>query len=209
MADQPSYRPLQPSTFFEDERSARPLERGTIARGQLLDDSPLRTAREGEPEALEVASLLGKSLVGVWAALGPPRPDFGYVDEFPFPITREVLERGRERFTIYCSVCHGRAGSGDGIVVQRGYSKPPSFQTDVSRGLALRGLRLPLRIVPIGYYFEVISQGYGSMPDYASQIPEEDRWKIIAYIRALQLSQHAPIGSLSDTDRRRLSEGGP
>ncbi len=207
MADQPSYRPLQPSGFFADGRSARPQEPGTIARGQLLDDSPLRQARSPNTDAAWAASLVGQGVTPVWGLLSPPRPDFGYVTDFPIPITSESLKRGQERYTIFCAVCHGTSGAGDGTVVQRGYTRPPSFHTDSSRGLALRGLNLPLRQVPVGYYYEVISKGYGSMPDYASQIADDDRWKIIAYIRALQLSQHAPLDRLTPEEIRRVEEG--
>jgi mono/diheme cytochrome c family protein len=97
----------------------------------------------------------------------------------PFPVTEEVLQRGRERFNIYCSPCHSRLGDGNGMIVQRGFQHPPSYHTD------------RLRKAPLGYFFEVMTQGFGAMPDYAEQVPPRDRWCIVAYIRALQLSQNA------------------
>ena len=97
----------------------------------------------------------------------------------PFPVTRDVLDRGRQRFDIYCAPCHSRLGDGGGIVVQRGFRPPPSYHTD------------RLRKAPLGYFFEVMTYGFGAMPEYASQVPARDRWCIVAYIRALQLSQSA------------------
>jgi mono/diheme cytochrome c family protein len=126
----------------------------------------------------------------------------GYVREFPYPVTRAVLERGQERYTIFCAVCHGATGRGDGKIVERGYTPPPSFITDYSRGLRYRGVRVLLRDVPPGYYFEVISKGFGAMPDYSSEVPPYDRWAIIAYIRALQLSQHARLTDLPERVRQ-------
>jgi len=151
MHDQPKYIPLRESTFFADDRSARPLVAGTVARGQLRDDALLYTGKVGDKDA----------------------------DVFPFPIDATVMARGQERFNIYCSPCHGRTGQGDGMVVRRGYRRPPSFHQD------------RLRNAPVGHFFDVITDGFGAMPDYAAQIQVEDRWAIIAYVRALQLSEHA------------------
>ncbi len=164
MADQPKYKPLTASSFFDDGRSARPLVEGTVARGSLEDDR------------LKV----------------PPN-----ADTFPFPITREVLERGRERFNIYCSVCHGRLGDGNGMIPRRGFRHPPSYHSD------------KLRAAPVGHFFDVITNGFGAMPDYAAQVPPRDRWAIIAYIRALQLSQRVNAPELPSEDRARLGAGGP
>jgi hypothetical protein len=167
MAQQPGYHnPDQPSEFFADGQANRPLVAGTVARGQLRDESAYFTGRSGD----------------------------AFVSEFPMPLSLEVLERGRERFDIYCSVCHGRVGLGDGQVVQRGYIKPPSFHSE------------RLRAMPVGQIFDVITRGFGAMPDYASQIPVSDRWAIIAYVRALQFSQNVPAGQLSPDERRRLEE---
>ncbi|HEX8069405.1 MAG TPA: cytochrome c [Pyrinomonadaceae bacterium] len=104
--------------------------------------------------------------------------------EFPFPVTAEVLKRGQERFNIFCAMCHGMTGYGDGMIVRRGYRRPPSYHTD------------QLRQAPVGHFFDVITNGWGAMPDYAAQIPVQDRWAIIAYVRALQLSQQVPAAQV-------------
>jgi mono/diheme cytochrome c family protein len=166
MADQPRYEPLQKSGFFEDQRASRPLVEGTVARGQLNADEQFYTGK-----------LDGKA-----------------VDNFPFPIDRQVLLRGQQRFNIFCSPCHDRVGSGEGMIVRRGYHAPPSFHID------------RLRAAPPGHFFDVISHGFGAMPDYAEQISPSDRWAIVAYIRALQLSQHAELGDVPDSERRSLQE---
>ena len=111
-------------------------------------------------------------------------------------MTREVIERGQERFNVYCSPCHGRLGIGDGMIVRRGYRKPPSYHID------------RLRQVPNGYIYDVISHGFGAMPDYAAQIPPRDRWAIVAYVRALQLSQNASINDVPANARGQLGQGG-
>ena len=117
-------------------------------------------------------------------------------DAFPLEVTPELLARGRERFDIYCSVCHGKLGDGNGMVAQRGFRHPPTYHSD------------RLRQVPVGYFYDVITNGFGAMPDYAAQIPPRDRWAIIAYVRALQLSQHAPAAELPANLRARLNQGG-
>jgi mono/diheme cytochrome c family protein len=151
MHDQPRYRPLRESGFFANASSARPLVDGTIARGTLQTDAAFFTGKNG--------------------AL--------FVNELPFPVTREVLDRGEERFNIYCTPCHGQTGAGNGMVVQRGYPAPPSFHID------------RLRNIEAGYYFDVMTYGFGRMPDYRAQITPRDRWNIVAYVRALQLAGHA------------------
>lgn len=168
MHDQPRYKPYRGSDFFGDARSARPLVEGTIARGQLREDAHLYTGKVN----------------GVLA------------DTFPFPVTAETLARGRQRFEIFCAPCHGRAGTGEGMVAQRGFKKPPSYHID------------RLRLQPPGYFFDVITNGFGAMPDYAAQVPVKDRWAIAAYVRALQLSQHATLDDVP-ADRRPLLAGGP
>ncbi len=167
MHDQPKYKPLAASMLFKDGRAARPLVPGTVARGHLDDDVVLVTGRT----------------------------ERGYAETLPFPLTPAVLERGRERFDIYCSPCHDRVGSGGGMIVQRGYKRPPSFHID------------RLREIPIGYFFEVATRGFGNMPGYAPQVPVRDRWAIAAYIRALQLSQHATVADVPAADRGRLESG--
>jgi mono/diheme cytochrome c family protein len=166
MADQPRYKPLQKSNFFEDQRAARPLVEGTVARGHLNADEQFYTGKiDGEP-----------------------------AENFPFAIDQQILLRGQERFNIFCSPCHDRVGGGQGMIVRRGYRPPPSFHID------------RLRAAPPGHFFDVMSHGFGAMPDYAEQIPQADRWAIVAYIRALQLSQHAEIGDVPDGERSALLE---
>jgi mono/diheme cytochrome c family protein len=209
MADQPAYRPFVPSAFFADGQSARPLVPGTLPRGHLQKDPHLDTGRLAEAaepaRAAAVVGALSGTLGGaVAAAAAPPR----YADTFPFPVTRAVLERGQERYQIYCAVCHDRLGTGKGPIVQRGFTPPPSLQDDLSRGLRFQGLEVPLREAPVGYYFEVITRGYGAMPDYAAEVAAHDRWAIIAYIRALQLSQHATLADVPPSARPQLEIGG-
>jgi cytochrome c len=164
---QPKYLPDEPSNFFDDGRSERPVVPGTVARGQLHTDELLYTGKEN----------------GVVA------------DKFPFPMTRADLERGRERYNIYCTPCHDYTGGGQGMIVQRGFPSPPSFHVD------------SLRKAPAGHYFEVITNGFGSMYSYASRVEPEDRWRIAAYIRALQLSQHATMQDVPENERTKLTEG--
>jgi mono/diheme cytochrome c family protein len=197
MARQPSYRPLEPSSSFLDERSARPLVQGTVPRGWPLDDAPVIKGRK--ESAAKANAATGPGLTPVAEKPGKLED---YVTTFPFPITEEGLKRGQERYTIFCAVCHGPLGNGNGMIVERGYLKPPSYHTDYSRGFERWGLKVPLREAPVGYYFEVITLGYGGMPDYAMQVPPDDRWKIIAYIRALQLSQSARLEDLPENERQ-------
>lgn len=117
-------------------------------------------------------------------------------DAFPLEVTPELLARGRERFDIYCSVCHGKLGDGNGMVAQRGFRHPPTYHSD------------RLRQAPAGYFYDVVTNGFGAMPDYSAQIPPRDRWAIIAYVRALQLSRHAPASELPADLRERLKTGG-
>jgi mono/diheme cytochrome c family protein len=204
MARQPSYRPLEPSDFFRDRQSARPLPPHTVPRGRVQEE--LITFTRGNGGEMQQAAVVGFGAAGplaVAAQLAAQQrglPD--YVRAFPFPITREVLERGQQRYTIFCAVCHGPTGHGNGKIVERGYTHPPSFITDESRGMKYRGVRVLLRDVPVGYYFEVISKGFGAMPDYSAQVPPRDRWAIIAYVRALQLSQHARLEDLPEQVRQ-------
>ena len=154
MHDQPRFKPLAKSDFYSDMRSARPLVEGTVARGQLREDTYLYTG-----------------MIGNSSTPG---------DYMPFPVTNDVLARGRERFDIYCAPCHSRLGDGQGIVPTRGFAKvPPSFH--IPR----------LEKAPLGYFYDVITHGFGIMPDYSAQIQTKDRWAIVAYVRALQLSQNA------------------
>lgn len=197
MHDQPKYRPLRPIDqigSINDGRSARPLIEGTVARDQLRDDVEFYTGklRQGaQPGSPNGAQAQGVS--GTQASTASPQIYQGFITEFPMPITAADLDRGQERFNIYCSVCHGRLGDGSGMIVRRGFRKPPSFHDE------------RLRNAPIGYFFDVETNGFGAMPDYASQIPPEDRWRVIAYIRALQLSQRGTIADVPPNDRDKLS----
>ncbi len=115
-----------------------------------------------------------------------------FSDEFPFAITADVVKRGQDRFNIFCSPCHGRLGNGEGMIVQRGFPKPNSFHAD------------SVRTLPVGFYFDVITNGFGRMYSYAPSVPVEDRWAIIAYIRALQLSQRGSVGDLTKSEHEHL-----
>jgi mono/diheme cytochrome c family protein len=213
MADQPSYhKPLQPSDFFPDGRSARPIPAGTVPRGRPLEGSPMlggdRTANDDLGRALLAVTAGG---LGVLAPLVPalaPAPFAAteYTTAFPFPIDEAGMARGQQRYTIFCAVCHGTTGKGDGKIVERGYLRPPDYALDDSRGFDRRGIRLPLRDAPVGYLFTVVTRGFGGMPSYAEQVPAEDRWKIVAYVRALQLSRYAPLESLSPTERQKVQQ---
>jgi mono/diheme cytochrome c family protein len=213
MAQQPSYRkPLQPAGFFPDDRSARPIPAGTVARGRPRDDSPLvrYQAGDGGDLARALLAVTARNL-GVLGPLVPalapaPYAATEYTASFPFRIDEAGMARGQERYTIFCAVCHGVTGKGDGKIVERGYLRPPDYATDYSRGFERRGIRLLLRDAPVGYFFEVVTRGYGGMPSYAGQVPAEDRWKIIAYVRALQLSRYAPLEALSESERRAAEE---
>jgi mono/diheme cytochrome c family protein len=204
MARQPSYRPLQASEFFPDGRASRPLVAGTVSRRNHLSDMPhLDSGRitDFDPgrSGLLVALALGTSA----ATLPEGNPLARYYDTFPFEINLKDMKRGQERFNIYCSVCHDRLGTGNGMIVQRGFTKPPSFLTDDSRGLQYQGVKVSLREVPIGYIFDVITRGYGAMPDHAAQVPPRDRWMIAAYVRALQASV-VPLSSLAEEERKQI-----
>jgi mono/diheme cytochrome c family protein len=187
MARQPSYKPLDPSTFFPDGRSARPLEPGTVARGHLRTDVHLYTGQRSRSasDPGRPLALLGASQANVLNAVALAATDTeNAVDTFPFPVTRAVLQHGQDRYMIFCVVCHDPLGTGRGKIVERGYTPPPSYHIE------------RLRKAPVGHFFRVITDGYGSMPDYRQQVPPRDRWAIAAYIRALQLSQHFPVKDL-------------
>jgi hypothetical protein len=169
MRDQPRYEALEASKFFADGQSARPAVPGAVARGQLNEDEAFFTGRA----------------------------DGRLIAELPLELNRELLERGRERFNIYCSPCHGATGAGDGMIVQRGFRRPPSYHQD------------RLRNAPAGHFFDVMTYGFGAMPRYAVQIEPRDRWAIVAYIRVLQLSQNATLDDVPADQRMRLEEAQP
>jgi len=164
MQDQPKMKPFRSTTFFADGLSGRQPIPGTIARGFLRDNAEYYTGKKS----------------GVSATPAQPGAENAFADDidtFPFPITEDTVKRGRERYDIFCSVCHGLTGNGDGMIVRRGFRRAASFNDD------------RLRQAPVGHFFDAITNGWGAMPSYASQIPVQDRWAIIAYVRALQLSQ--------------------
>ncbi|MHB1423388.1 MAG: c-type cytochrome [Gemmataceae bacterium] len=209
MARQPSYRPLERSEFFADGRASRPLVDGTVPwRGRERGEPSLLVYRRSPEyaEAARAAASIANPLVNPLAVLpflvGSGTAD--YVDVCPIPIDKAALERGRERFDIYCSVCHDALGSGNGKIVERGYLHPPNYHLDYSRGFARRGQKVLLREAPIGYFYEVITRGFGGMPDYASQVAPIDRWKIVAYIRVLQRSQWMPLQDLPADERAQI-----
>jgi mono/diheme cytochrome c family protein len=165
MHDQPKYKPFRGTDFFGDARSARPLLEDTVARGELRADPLYYTGKQGTMP----------------------------VDVLPVAVTPALLRRGQERFGIYCTPCHGATGRGDGMVVQRGYRRPPSLHID------------RLRNEKTGYFFDVITNGFGAMPDYAAQVPVADRWAIVAYVRALQLSENARLEDVPMDRRAELA----
>jgi mono/diheme cytochrome c family protein len=166
MHDQPRYEPLEASPFFANGAASRTPVDGTVARDELQAETYLYTGKVG--------GSLGQAL--------------------PFPLTRQLLERGQERYNIYCSPCHDRVGNGAGIIVRRGFRHPPSFH------------QARLREAPLAHYFDVISNGFGAMMDYAMQLTPRDRWAVAAYIRALQLSQHASLDDVPIAAQQHLQD---
>ena len=175
-------KPFRSSTFFADGLSTRPPIEGTVARGFLKTDTefftgkkagktPASAAAQTPPGPQPAGATAGPALVGTAAY-----PDD--VEVFPIPITQDLVIRGKERYEIFCTACHGLTGNGDGMIVRRGFRRAASFND------------WALRQAPVGHYFDAITNGWGAMPSYAPQIPAQDRWAIVAYIRALQLSQH-------------------
>jgi mono/diheme cytochrome c family protein len=164
MQDQPKYKPLGENRFFPDGRDSRPIPANTIAMDELNDDDPAHTGIENG----------------------------AFIDTIPAGIDVKLLSRGRDRYDIFCSPCHGRLGDGNGMVAQRGLRAPANFHTD------------RLRSVPPGYLFQVITNGYGGMGDYGEQIPVDDRWAIVAYIRALQYSRNASVSDVPADARAQL-----
>jgi Cytochrome C oxidase, cbb3-type, subunit III len=159
MAQQPKNRPLSPSDFFTDGRSARPFVENTVARGSVLDDA-MMVSKES--------------------------------NVFPLPLSQELLERGENRYQIFCTPCHGLQGDGNGMVAIRGMKHPPSYHQD------------RLRQVPNGYIYDVITNGFGAMLGYSAQLAPRDRWAIVAYVRALQLSRNAKISDLPPDVREKV-----
>ncbi|HLZ93047.1 MAG TPA: cytochrome c [Candidatus Acidoferrum sp.] len=159
MALQPKNRPLSPSDFFTDRRSARPLVENTVARGSLAEDEMASTKES---------------------------------NTFPLPVNLELLQRGQDRYQIFCTPCHGLQGDGNGMVAMRGMKHPPSYHQD------------RLRQVPNGYIYDVITNGFGAMLGYSAQLPPRDRWAVVAYVRALQLSRNAKVSELPPDVREKV-----
>jgi len=180
MQDQPKMKPFRSSTFFRDGLSTRPPIEGTVARGYLREDTEFftgkRAGRSGASSTPAASQSPGGPQPGATAVQGAAAyPDD--IDVFPIAVTKDVVMRGKERYEIFCSTCHGLTGTGDGMIVRRGFRRAAAFNDD------------RLRQAPVGHYFVAITNGWGAMPSYAPQISPEDRWAIIAYVRALQLSQ--------------------
>ncbi|HSP61423.1 MAG TPA: cytochrome c [Pyrinomonadaceae bacterium] len=177
MQDQPKAKVYRESSFFKDGVASRPPVAGTVPRGYLRADREFFFGKKesaGKMPAIRPQDAAPNAGAPNSAAMFPDD-----VDTFPFPVTKEILERGQGRYQIFCSSCHGLTGYGDGMVARRGFNKPAPASYHQDR----------LRQAPVGHFFDVVTNGWGAMPSHASQIPIEDRWKIIAYIRALQLSQ--------------------
>jgi len=168
MHDQPKLKPQRPSRFFPDGRASQAPPDGTVARGQLDVTSPWATGKD-----------TGGAPVG----------------QMPVALTRPLLARGRERYDVFCSPCHDRAGTGNGMIVQRGYRRPPSLHDE------------RLRAAPDGHFFDVMTNGFGVMPRYAAQVPVADRWAIVAYVRALQTSRSGTVADVPAAERARLEVG--
>jgi len=229
MAKQPSFRPLEGDSFFDDGRASRPWVEGTVYVGKRPPFSPIMTGLT--PEGQKFEPRVNEAAIPA----GAPDDVKNYVDAFPFKMTEADLIRGQERFTIYCTPCHSPLGDGKGKIVERGFLKPTSFHPDrkfaekqkadgilptspeyklpigYSRGFNRYRLEVPMDEVPVGYIFEVITRGYGGMPSHAEpQITPEDRWRIIAYVRALQLSQSMNLKDLppkeQEAARKALDE---
>ena len=172
MQDQPRYKAYKRSEFFNDGRASRDWPEGTVARGLLKEDKALHTGKIDNPntnaQVESTTNAAGNTIVTSFP---------NAIDEIPVPVTKELLNRGQERYNIYCIVCHGPVGAGDGMIVRRGFSPPPTYHDD------------RLRNAPVGHFFDVITNGWGKMNGYGAQVHAADRWAIVAYIRALQVSQ--------------------
>lgn len=168
MHNTPVGQPLRESLFTKNVSTSRAPVEGTVARGTLQDDAAFFTGKEGGAAA----------------------------NALPFQLTADVLNRGEERYNIYCTPCHGVAGRGDGMIVRRGYRQPPSFHVD------------RLQQAPLGHFYDVMTNGFGAMPDYRAQIAPRDRWAIAAFVRALQLSQHASAADIPAEERQKLGQPG-
>jgi mono/diheme cytochrome c family protein len=237
MQDQPRYEAYESSGFFKDGLSSRPIVEGTVPRGYLRSDKQLFTGQTDKAQSSNTnasvqrgeqagananaqgssnssngssANMQGgntstqaggstsqtgstsQASAGAQAAAG----DAGDVEDFPFPVTAEVIERGQERYQIFCAMCHGATGDGDGMIVRRGFRQPPSYHQD------------SLRQARVGHFFRVITEGFGAMPSYRAQVPVQDRWAIIAYVRALQLSRMSQTAPTAAAPAANTETGG-
>lgn len=173
MQDQPRYKVYKKSEFFSDKRASRDKIEGTVARGQLRDNKAFYTGKIDNPDQNATVATTTDATGNTLVASFP-----NDIDEFPVPVTKELIDRGEQRYNIYCIVCHGPVGKGDGMIVRRGFPQPPTYHDD------------RLRNAPVGHFFDVMTNGWGKMNSYAYQIQPADRWAIVAYIRALQVSQN-------------------
>jgi len=196
MQDQPRYKAYKKSDFFADKRASRDPVEGTVARGQLHENKAFYTGKVDNPNpnapVTTTTDASGNTLVSSFP---------NDIDEFPVPVTKELIDRGQERFNIYCIVCHGPVGNGDGMIVRRGFPKPPTYHDD------------RLRNAPVGHFFDVMTNGWGKMNPYAYQVQPADRWAIVAYIRALQVSQNPEMnlksgGRPAETTTKTPANGG-
>ncbi len=173
MQDQPRYKSFKKSEFFSDNKAMRDLPEGTVARGFLRENKAFYT---GKKETSGTVAPVETTIDATGNTLVASFPDA--IEEFPLPVTKELLDRGEQRYKVFCIVCHGPVGNGDGMIVRRGFPQPPTYHDD------------RLRNAPVGHFYDVITNGWGKMSSYSSQIPPADRWAIVAYIRALQISQN-------------------
>ena len=234
MATMPSPRPYEESAMFPNKQSVRPLEKGVVHRNQPLADDPLVAWLTPAGKAPKVSKEWKESVDpnGTTApTAGAPTDVANFVNEFPFEMTMTDLTRGQSLYNAACALCHGGAGYGNGKIPERGFLKPPSYHLDPngeehdaghfvgegrkelpvghSRGFDRYGKRVALKDAPLGYLYQVITWGYGGMGSHETQIPNPaDRWRIIAYVRALQLSQSVPTAELPAKNRDELTKAG-
>ena len=170
-------KPLRSTSFYKDGLSSRPPVEGTVPRGFLNEDTEYFTGKKaGRAGATTPGPQPGTTSPTATGAAAFPDD----IEIFPLPVTEELVRRGKERYEIFCSACHGFTGKGDGMIVRRGFRRAASFHDE------------RLRTAPVGHFFDAMTNGWGAMPSYASQISVKDRWAIISYVRALQLSQQGP-----------------
>jgi mono/diheme cytochrome c family protein len=193
MQDQPKYLPYRGSEIFADSLSSRPLVEGTIPRGFLrLDNALYRGTMPASTPGTNTTAGQSGTATSQKDSAAAAGGGSAVATTFPFVITKEIIDRGEERFNIYCSPCHGMLGDGNGMIAKRGFRNPPSFHID------------RLRQAPPGHFVDVMTNGFGVMPDYSMQVPVHERWAIAAYIRALQLTQNATVADVPQQDQAKL-----